>query len=271
MRRELRCGDEGVGMISDESPRRFCMVIGTDTFYFYDPIYDAAAVPGTVLTAIRQGKVYEFMRVSNGENPKWRITSIKDKNSFHTDYGERAANNLFGKILSLDRDETYCAINHTGLTLDTYKSNAEKKVLSFLSKLQHVETEEELRELVWDFKYSSTVAEWVSIPSNYIEQKTSSDTYEGKDILETPEIFDGGKIIYLTEGFFSFTTKENKKYLFTLIEKKMNGTIEQIVAQRGNWIYTFNHLDGLNIWEICSKIKKKKEEKEQNDSDLRPI
>lgn len=63
------------------------------------------------------------MRVSNGEIPKWRITSIKDKNGFHTDHGERAANDLFGKILSLDKDDVYYSINYNGLMFNVYKSN----------------------------------------------------------------------------------------------------------------------------------------------------
>lgn len=258
MRRELRCGDEGVGIISGETPARFCLTIGTDTFYFYYPVYDICAVPGTILTAIRQHKRYEFMRVSNGENPKWRITSIKDEDGFHTDHGERTANNLFGKILSRDKDNAYyipsLPPNYSGLMLGVYKSNVEKKVLEFLVNLKNVRTEDKLRELVWELKYGSSVGEWIASPVNYLE-KDSEETAIGIDGL--PQINDIGVMIEINENKFTFKTDQGQLYLFSLVSKEDGNMTEQIEAKRGHWFYTFNRIKDTDKWRIVSKIREK--------------
>lgn len=254
MVRELRCGDEGVGIISGETPARFCLTIGTDTFYFYNPVYDVRAVPGTILTATRRDKRYEFMRVSNGENPRWRITSIKDKNGFHTDHSERVANDLFGKILSRDKDDIYYAPNYNGLMFNVYKSNVEKKILEFLSTLKDIETEEELRALVWEFKYGSSVSEWIASPVNYLEKDSEETTI---DIDGLPQINDIGMTLEIDEKRFTFETDQGRLYLFSLVSKENNNVTEQMEAKRGHWFYTFNRIKDTDKWRIVSKILEK--------------
>lgn len=258
MVRELRCGDEGVGIISGETPARFCLTIGTDTFYFYHPVYDVCAVPGTILTATSHEKIYEFMRVSNGENPRWRITSIKDKNGFHTDHGERTANDLFGKILSRDKDDVYYTPslppNYSGLMLSVYKSNVEKKVLEFLVNLKNVRTEDKLRELVWELKYGSAVGEWIASPVNYLEKDSEETTI---DIDGLPQINDIGMTLEIDEKRFTFETDQGRLYLFSLVSKENNNVTEQIEAKRGHWFYTFNRIKDTDKWRIVSKILEK--------------
>lgn len=256
-----KCGDEGKITISnsdDECPASLCFVNGADTFYFYYPIYDEEAVPGTILTARKGEKIYVFMRVSNDEPPTWRITSIKDLNGFHTDHGERAANDLFGKILSRDKNETYYApikMNYNGFMLKAHKSNVEKKILEFLSNLKNVETEDELRELVWDFKYNSTVHEWIASPVDYIEKESALNDYEETDFDGLPQINDIGTVTDIGNKKFSFKTEQGRLHLFFLISNENNGKTEQIEAKRGHWLYTFNRIKDTDNWQIVYKTR----------------
>lgn len=255
-----KCGDEGKIIISnsdDERPARLCFVNGADTFYFYYPIYNEEAVPGTMLTARRGEKTYVFMRVSNDEPPTWRITSIKDLNGFHTDHGERAANDLFGKILSLDKDDTYYAPNLNGLMFNVYRSNVEKKVLEFLAKLKNVETEDELRTLVWEFKYNSAVSEWIAGPVEYFEKRFTENDSEGISVDGLPQINDVGTVLDIDDKKFSFKTEQGQLYLFSLTLKESEYVIEQIEAKRGHWFYTFNRIGDTDKWRIVSKIRQK--------------
>lgn len=269
MRGELRCGDEGFGKILDDEPRRFWLSIGSDNFYFYEPVFDASAIPSTILTGTRQNKTYEFMRVSNGEIPKWRITSIKDKNDFHTDNGERAANDLFGKILSRDKDDVYyippLPPNYNGLMLSVYKSNVEKKVLEFLVNLKNVKTEDKLRELVWEFKYGSSVGEWIASPVEYLNREFAVNDNEENAIDGAPQINEIGTIIDIDEKHFSLQMEEGRLYLFMRIKRESDDKIDetgvwavnQIEGKRGRLFYTFNRIEDTDKWRIVSKIREK--------------
>lgn len=268
MREELRCGDEGFGKILDDEPKRFWLSIGSDNFYFYDPVFDASAIPTTILTGVRQNKTYEFMRVSNGEIPKWHITSIKDKNGFHADNGERAANDLFGKILSRDKDDVYYIpsyTNYNGLMFSVYKSNVEKKVLEFLANLKNVETEDELRALVWEFKYGSAVSEWIASPVEYLNREFALNDNEENAIDGSLQINEIGTIIDIDEKRFSLTTEEDRLYLFMRIKRESDDkidetavrTVNQIEGKRGHWFYTFNRVRDTDKWRIVSKIREK--------------
>lgn len=258
MRRELRCGDEGIGRIVSEISKLFWFTIESDVFYFTDSCFDENAVPNTILTAKRQNKIYEFTRVSNGRIPKWRITGVKDDNGFHTDHGERAANDLFGKILSRNKDDVYYAPNFNGLMFNVYKSNVEKKVLEFLANLKNVETEDELRALVWEFKYGSAVSEWIASPVEYLRNEETA-------VDGLPQINDVGTIIDLDVKHFSLQIENGRSYLFTRIEKESDNkidatgvlTLEQIEAKRGRWFYTFNRIGDTDKWRIVSKILQK--------------
>lgn len=263
--RELRCGDEGIGLMSDETPARFCMIIGTDTFYFYDPVYSATSVPGKNLTATRRDKRYEFMRISNGKNPRWRITSIKDKNGFRTDHGERATNDLFGKILSRDKDDVYYAPNFNGLMFNVSKSNVEKKALEFLANLKNVETEDELRALVWEFKYGSAVSEWIASPVEYLNREFAINDNKENAIDGAPQLNEIGIIIDIDEKRFSLKTEEGRLYLFVRTKKESDdkidetgvSTVNQIEGKKGLWFYTFNRIGDTDKWRIVSKILQK--------------
>lgn len=239
------------------------MKIASD--YFYYTIYDEEAVPGTMLTARRGEKTYVFMRVSNDEPPTWRITSIKDLNGFHTDHGERATNDLFGKILSLDKDDTYYAPNLNGLMFNVYRSNVEKKVLEFLAKLKNVETEDELRTLVWEFKYGSSVSEWIASPVEYLNREFAINDNDENAIDGAPQINEIGTIIDIDERRFSLKTEDGQFHLFMHTKKESDdkidetgvSTVNQIDGKRGHWFYTFNRIGDTDKWRIVSKIRQK--------------
>lgn len=259
--KKLRCGVEGDGILSNDTPARFCFTIGAETFYFNNVRYDMDAVPGTILIAERKNSIYEFMRVSNGEYPKWRITSIKDMNGFHSDHGERAANNLFGKILSLDKNDTYYIPSqfpkYNGLMLGAYKSNVEKKVLEFLANLKNVETEDELRELVWEFKYGSSVREWIANPVESSEHGFLFNDSGETSIDELPQVSEIGTIIDLGENHFTLKTEAGRSHLFRYIERVSDSRIDEIEAKRGHFFYTLSHIGDTDKWRIVSKIREK--------------
>lgn len=254
---ELRCGCEGTGVLSDEIPARFCFAVGTATFYFNDARYDPNAVPGTVLTGTRKNSVYEFQRVPNGEYPKWRITSIKK---------EMGAKDLFGKSFSVDEDDTYyIPTSYNGLMFNVYKSNVERKILKFLSDLKDIETEDELRELVWEFKYGSSVSEWIANPVEYLNREFAINDNKENAIDEAPQLNEIGLIIDIDEKQFSLKTEEGQLYLFVRTKKESDDkidetgvwTVNQIEGKRGLWFYTFTRIGDTDKWRIVSKILQK--------------
>lgn len=255
MIRRLCCGDEGTGTILEGSPTRFCFVRSDqETCYLYDPHDHPDSVPGTIILAYKGDREYEFMRISNDIPCRWRVTGIKENPRFHTNHGEGGANNLFGKILSRDKDDVYYTPNYSDLLFNVYKSNVEKKVLEFLSNLQNVETEGELRALVWEFKYGSAVSEWIASPVNYLEKDSEETTI---DIDGPPQINDIGVMVEINEKKFTFKTDQGELKLFSLISKENGNTIEQIEAKRGHWFYVFNRVKDTDKWRIVSKIRQK--------------